>query len=337
MQAKAINDRGDVVGFADGKQGAGRSTRSCGSGGSERGAVDLGVPRGYVASEAYGINDDRVVFGLLYDKSERTFPFRWKNGRMSVLKGPNGRRARARRPGPQRDQRARRDRRDAAGRGRPARRALDARRQGDVPARAARPRLDVGLEHQRGRRRVRVVAQAAQRGRREQPRDLDAVRQGRRAEDRAGPCRRGRRGDHRSGLTVGYLGNLGTEQEPESDQAAVWQTATSAPQLLGPARPRTPIAELVDVNDRGQAVGGTGRFAANGFTAARAAIWQAGGSALRRLRMPAAARGLPVIVSAPNDINTRGAIVGNVYGLPRKDYGKLRRMHAVLWRCQFRG
>ena len=46
---------------------------------------------GYVASEAYGINSDLVVFGLLYDKQERMFPFRWENGRMTVLKGPNGR------------------------------------------------------------------------------------------------------------------------------------------------------------------------------------------------------------------------------------------------------
>ena len=37
------------------------------------------------------MNNHRVVFGLLYDKKERTFPFRWKNGRMTVLRGPNGR------------------------------------------------------------------------------------------------------------------------------------------------------------------------------------------------------------------------------------------------------
>jgi uncharacterized membrane protein len=29
---------------------------------------------------------------VLYDKKERTFPFRWKAGHMTVLKGPNGRR-----------------------------------------------------------------------------------------------------------------------------------------------------------------------------------------------------------------------------------------------------
>ena len=45
---------------------------------------------GYVESEAYGVNNDRVVFGLLYDKQERTFPFRWKDGRMKLLRAPDG-------------------------------------------------------------------------------------------------------------------------------------------------------------------------------------------------------------------------------------------------------
>lgn len=46
---------------------------------------------GYVSSEAYGVNNHRVVFGLLYDRKERSFPFRWAHGRMTLLKGPNGR------------------------------------------------------------------------------------------------------------------------------------------------------------------------------------------------------------------------------------------------------
>ena len=92
VQAKALNDRGDVVGFADGKDGTARFTRFCGRAGRSPGAVDLGVLPGYVSSEAYGVNNHRVVFGLLYDKKERTFPFRWEDGRMTVLKGPNGRR-----------------------------------------------------------------------------------------------------------------------------------------------------------------------------------------------------------------------------------------------------
>lgn len=50
---------------------------------------------GYVSSEAYAVNNHRVVFGLLYDKKERTFPFRWRHGRMTLLKGPNGRKRQA--------------------------------------------------------------------------------------------------------------------------------------------------------------------------------------------------------------------------------------------------
>jgi probable HAF family extracellular repeat protein len=52
-----------------------------------------------VASEAYGVNNNRVVVGLLYDTEGTTFPFRWEDGRMTVLKGPNGRRREALLPG----------------------------------------------------------------------------------------------------------------------------------------------------------------------------------------------------------------------------------------------
>jgi probable HAF family extracellular repeat protein len=93
VQAKALNDRGDIVGFADGTDGTYRAILW--EGGKVAEAVDLGVLPGYVSSEAYGVNNDRVVFGLLYDKDERTFPFRWEAGRMTVLKGPNGRRQQA--------------------------------------------------------------------------------------------------------------------------------------------------------------------------------------------------------------------------------------------------
>ena len=89
VQAKALNDRGDIVGFADGRNGAIRAILW--KGGKAARAINLGVLPGYVSSEAYGVNNHRVVFGLLYDKKERTYPFRWKHGRMTVLKGPNGR------------------------------------------------------------------------------------------------------------------------------------------------------------------------------------------------------------------------------------------------------
>src|SRR5262245_23374670 len=91
VQAKGLNDRGDVVGFADSRNGSGPIHAILWKGGKADGAVDLGVLPGYVATEAYGVNDDRVVLGLLYDRQERTFPFRWKDGRMTVLKDPAGR------------------------------------------------------------------------------------------------------------------------------------------------------------------------------------------------------------------------------------------------------
>ncbi len=88
VQAKAINDRGDVVGFADSNDSKGPIHAILWRGGKAAGAIDLGVLPGYVASEAYGVNDRRVVFGLLYDKKERAVPFRWANGRHGCATGP---------------------------------------------------------------------------------------------------------------------------------------------------------------------------------------------------------------------------------------------------------
>jgi probable HAF family extracellular repeat protein len=70
VQAKAINGRGDVVGFADTDRGNGPIHAILWKGGKAAGAVDLGVLPGYVASEAYGVNDRRVVFGVLYDRRD---------------------------------------------------------------------------------------------------------------------------------------------------------------------------------------------------------------------------------------------------------------------------
>ena len=69
VQAKGINDRGDVVGFADARDGKSPVHAILWKGGKAADAIDLGVLPGYVASEAYGVNDRRVVLGLLYDMS----------------------------------------------------------------------------------------------------------------------------------------------------------------------------------------------------------------------------------------------------------------------------
>jgi hypothetical protein len=140
---------------------------------------------------------------------------------------------------------------------------------------------------------------------------------------------------NRSGLTVGYLGNLGTDADPERDNAVVWQSRTARPHLLGRAAPAYGYSELVDVNDRGQAAGASGTFTRNGLTLSEPAIWRTGWTALRPLPIPAASRKSRVVVGYLNDINNRGDIVGNVYGLDGKDVTKLRRIDPVLWTCPF--
>jgi hypothetical protein len=140
---------------------------------------------------------------------------------------------------------------------------------------------------------------------------------------------------NRSGLTVGYLGNLGTDADPERDNAAVWRSSTTRPRLLGPPAPAYGYSELVDVNDRGQAAGASGRFTKHLFPVIKPAIWRTGWTSLRRLRIPALARKSRVVVAGPNDISNRGDIVGNVYGLAAKDFNALRRIDPVVWTCPF--
>ena len=42
-----------------------------------------------------------------------------------------------------------------------------------------------------------------------------------------------------------------------------------------------------------------------------------------------------MVVAELNDINARGAIVGNVYGLAAEAFSELRRIYPVLWTCPF--
>jgi hypothetical protein len=72
-----------------------------------------------------------------------------------------------------------------------------------------------------------------------------------------------------------------------------------------------------------------------GFILAKPVLWRAGWTSVRPLAVPAASRTNPVVVTNLNDINNRGAIVGNVYGLSARAYDKLRRIDPVLWTCQF--
>lgn len=150
---------------------------------------------------------------------------------------------------------------------------------------------------------------------------------------------------NRSGLTVGYLGNAGTDgipgvpnTDPERDNAVVWQSRTAQPRLLGRPAPVHVIAELVDVNDRGQAAGMSGTLSKNGFGLAEPRIWRSGWTSLKPISFPPASRkSNPFVIAALNDINNQGDIVGTVYGLASKDYASLRRIDSVLWTCQFGG
>jgi len=338
VQAKAINDRGDVVGFADSNNGSGAIHAILWKGGKAAGAVDLGVLPGYVASEAYGVNDRRVVFGLLYDKRERTIPFRWENGHMTVLRGPNGRILYSENPG-------------AAGRN-----AINSRGEmawtmivrGDRRAvrwtAAGKATFLPGLPGHAWTDAFSINDDGVVSGwSRKLPNDDGAenpvlwTRSGKVVPLRTAPGRADgiAEATNQAGLTVGYLGNQ-TDTDPESDQFAVWRTRTAEPQLMGPVRPNL-IAEFVDVNDGGQAAGMTGKLnPKTGFVLTTAVIWQTGWAGVRPIAVPAASRRAnPFVVPGLNDINDRGTIVGNVYGLASKDYASLRRIDPVLWTCAF--
>lgn len=342
VQVKALNDRGDIVGFADSKHGSAPIHAILWKGGKAAGAVDLGVLPGYVSSEAYGVNNDRVVFGLLYDKKERTFPFRWEAGRMTVLKGPNGRLQQAEVS----DRNAINDRGQivatliVAGQ----RQAVRWSPEGKATRLPALPGHtwtyafginDDGVVSGWSRKLPNDDGE-------ENPVLWDASGKVVPLETAPGHADGIAEATNRSGLTVGYLGNLGTDgmpgvanTDPERDNAVVWQSRTARPRLLGRPAPVHAMAELVDVNDHGQAAGMSGSFTSTGFNAAAPRIWQAGWTSLRPLPIPAASQKSRVVVTNLNDINNRGAIVGNVYGLDAKDYSKLRRIDPVVWRCAF--
>lgn len=333
VQAKALNDRGDVVGFADSTDGTYRAILW--KGGKVAGAVDLGVLPGYVSSEAYGVNNDRVVLGLLYDKRERTFPFRWRDGRMTVLKGLTGRRQQADVP----DRNAINDRGHIAGTLLIAGQRQAVRWSPDgkatrLPALPGHTWTNVWSINDDG-----VVSGWS----RKLPNDdgennpviWDTSGKVHRLKTAPGRADGAAEATNRSGLTVGYLGNLGTPADPERGNAVVWRSRTAQPQLLGRPAPPLAIAELVDVNDRGQAAGMSGNLTRNGFPVSEPVIWRPGWASLRPLAIPPASRKSRVVVANLNDINNRGDIVGNVYGLAAKDFSALRRIDPVLWSCVF--
>jgi probable HAF family extracellular repeat protein len=335
VQAKALNDRGDVVGFADSRNGSGPTHAILWRRGRAAQAVDLGVLPGYVESEAYGVNTHRDVFGVLYDRKERAFPFRWKRGHMTVLKGPNGRRQQVEVP----DRNTINDRGEMAGTLKVAGnlRAVRWTRRGKAS-------FLPGLPGHAWTLAWSINSNGAVSGwsRREPNEDGENnpviwTKSGKAIPLRtpAGRADGAAEATNRAGVTVGYLGNLGTDDDPESDQAAIWQTRTVEPMLIGPTGAYA-YAELVDINNSGQVAGMLGTFTKSLFPAAHAVIWQPGWKSLRTLPVPAVSRAQPVVVTALTDLNNRGTVVGNVYGLAGKAYDKLRRIDPVRWACQFR-
>jgi probable HAF family extracellular repeat protein len=334
VQAKALNDRGDVVGFADSRNGSRPTHAILWKKGKVAHAVDLGVLPGYVASEAYGVNNHRVVFGVLYDRSERAFPFRWTRGRMTLLKAPSGRR----RPMEVPDRNAINDRGEIVGTLKVGgnMRAVRWSRGGKASFLPGLPGHAWTLAWSINRN---GIVSGWSRKQPNEDGENNPVTWTKSGEAVPMPTRPGRadgaaEATNGSAVTVGYLGNLGTDADPESDQAAIWQTPTAEPLLIGPTDPYA-YAELVDVNDRGQVAGMSGRFTKTGFPVAHATIWQPGWTGLRRLSVPAVSRHQRVVVTALNDISNHGAIVGDVYGLAGKAFDKLRRIDPVLWTCQF--
>ena len=348
VQAKGINDRGDVVGFADANGGKSPGHAILWKGGKAADAIDLGVLSGYVASEAYGVNARRVVFGLLYDKKERAVPFRWANGHMAVLKGPNGRLVFTDNPGSG-------GRNAINSKGETAwtviihgnRRAMRWTPDGKASFLPALPGHtwtdafginDNGIVSGWSRKLPNEDGE-------ENPVLWDAS--GKVIPLKIAPGRADgiAEATNSSGLTVGYLGNAGTDgmpgvpnTDPERDNAVVWQSRSAEPRLLGPPAPVHFIAELVDVNDRGQAAGMAGTMTNKGFGLARPLIWRTGWTSLKPIRIPSVSqKSNPVVIAALTDINNRGDIVGTVYGLAAKNYSALRRIDPVLWTCQFDG
>jgi hypothetical protein len=341
VQLKANNDRGDIVGFADSNGGKSAIHAILWKGGTAAGAVDLGVLPGYVASEAYGVNDRRVVFGLLYDKRGRTFPFRWEQGRMTLLKGPSGR------VQPTNENPGSGGRNAINERGEIAwtmvvgghRRAVRWSSDGSATYLPALPGHT--WTNAFGINDDGVVSGWSRRLPNEDGEENPVLwtRAGKVVPLKTAPGQADgiAEATNRAGLSVGYLGNLGTAKDPERDQVAIWRTRDAEPLLIGPWRTYR-IAELVDVNDRGQAAGMMGTIdPRNGFHRdGRAVVWRTGWTELRPIGLPAASRRAnPVLVPQLNDINNAGTIVGSVFGLAGPDYGKLRRIDPVVWTCQF--
>ena len=258
VQAKGMNDRGDVVGFADSRGGAGPIHAILWKGGKAKRAVDLGVLPGYVASEAYGVNNRRVVFGVLYDRQERTFPFRWAAGRMTVLLGPDGTRQQADVP----DRNTVNERGEMAGTLLVAGQRQAVRWSADGQATLLQPLPGHTWTNAWSINRDGIVSGWS----RSEPNDdgennpvlwTPPATSSRCRLPPAAPTARPRRQPVR--LDGRIPRQPGTDTDPERDNAVVWRRPRRRRAGCGaPARAR--LRGVVDVNERGQAAGMSGTF-----------------------------------------------------------------------------
>ena len=281
------------------------------------------------------MNNHRVVFGLLYDKRERAFPFRWKHGRMTVLSGPGGRIRQADVP----DRNAINERGQIAGdaaRRRPAARgALDAQGQGDLlPPLPGHSWTNAWSINQRG-----VVSGWS----RKLPNDdgennpVIWTRSGKVVALKTAPGRADGAAEatNRSGLTVGYLGNLGTDTDPETTRPRCGGPEGAAA-AAGPRRPRRPTRSSSTSTTADRPPGCRAASPSSLFPVVKPAIWQTGWTALRTLPVPASGSSPPgrhrpsSTTSTPVERSSATSTASTA-----NDYGKLQRIYPVLWTCAF--
>ena len=335
VQAKALNDRGDVVGFSDGADGTYPRDHVEGREGRGRRSTS-GVLPGYVSSEAYGVTNDRVVFGLLFDRKERTFPFRWMNGRMTVLRAPNGSIQQMAVP----NRNAINERGEMAGTLLVAgnRRAVRWTRNGKAAFLHGLPGhawTNVWSINRNGIVSGWSRTLPSEDGE-NNPVLWDASGKVVALKTAPGRADGAAEATNRSGLTVGYLGTFRTDGGPESDQAAVWRTRTAEPQLMGPTTP----LRLRGARRRQRPW--TGRRHVGRVHEERLPSSPSPRSGRRDLHAcgpsPSPPRPVERTASSSRSSTTStpaATIVGNVFGLAAADFGALRRIDAVLWTCAF--
>ena len=340
-QAKALNDRGDIVGFADSKDGSGPIHAILWKGGKVAGAVDLGVLPGYVASEAYGVNNKRVVFGAPLRQAGTDVSVPLGSGSHDGAEGAERAAQQADVP----DRNAINERGEMAGtliiagRGRPC-----------AGHPMARPPCSPPSPGTPGRTPSSINSDGVVSGwSRKMPNDDGEENpviwdtSGKVVPLQTAPGRADGTAEatNRSGLTVGYLGNLGTDASPGGQYRPRAGQRRGLAVTHGSAAPaRAPRSRPRHRRARGRQRPRPGgrhvrHLHEDRIPLSEPRIWRTGWTSLRPLPIPAAAQKSQVVVTHLNDINNRGDIVGNVYGLAGPTTPSCAASTPSLWRCPF--